>query len=91
MSWKTSLENKWVRRVLWTLLALYGISRFLIPNPTFQNPTSTVLLDVNGKLLGARIATDEQWRFPELDSLPVEAKHCITQFEDQYFEWHFRY
>ncbi len=80
--------NPWIRRILWTILALYGISRFILPNPTFDDPTSSVLLDVNQHLLGARIATDEQWRFPELESLPQAAKQCIIQFEDQYFEQH---
>lgn len=31
---------------------------------------STVLVDRNGELLGARIATDGQWRFPPRDNTP---------------------
>lgn len=78
----------WVRRILWTILTLFCLSRFIIPNPIFKDPTSTVVLDVDGQLLGARIATDQQWRFPEMESLPNAAKQSIIQFEDRYFEWH---
>lgn len=88
MQLKKGLQNSRMRVGLWTILALFILSRFIIPNPVFNDPTSTVVLDVNGQLLGARIAKDQQWRFPELDSLPIEAKQCILQFEDQYFEQH---
>jgi penicillin-binding protein 1C len=81
-------NSPWVSTTLWTILALYIFSKFILPTPTFNHPTSTILLDVNGQLLGARIATDEQWRFPELDTLPIPAKQCIIQFEDKYFEKH---
>ena len=45
------------------------ISGLLYPLPEhiISNPYSTVLEDANGELLGARIAKDGQWRFPDLD------------------------
>ncbi len=59
-----------------------------IPSPKFGDSTSTVLFSKEGKLLGAKIAADEQWRFEESDSLPYKFKQCITLFEDQYFYRH---
>ena len=35
-----------------------------IPVPRFNDPYSTVLTSSDGRLLGARIADDGQWRFP---------------------------
>lgn len=61
---------------------------FLMPLPHFEDSTSTVLFSQEGKLLGAKIAQDEQWRFEESDSLPDKFKVCITNFEDQYFYRH---
>ena len=34
---------------------------FCLPNVLFNNPTATVLVDKNGELLNAQIATDGQW------------------------------
>lgn len=61
---------------------------FLIPKPLFHEPYSTVLNDRQGRLLSARIAEDEQWRFPMSDSLPDKFVQCITYFEDEYFYQH---
>jgi len=47
-----------------------------------------VVTDKNGELLGARIAEDGQWRFPTRDTVPEKLKHCIIEFEDNYFYWH---
>jgi penicillin-binding protein 1C len=42
----------------------------------------------DGKLLGARIAADQQWRFPEVDSVPKKYEKCVLLFEDRYFWFH---
>ncbi len=39
-------------------------------------------------LIGARIASDGQWRFPEMDSLPQRFVESILLFEDEYFYQH---
>jgi len=39
--------------------------------------------------LGAKIASDGQWRFPENDTIPEKFKKCIVAFEDQHFYQHF--
>ena len=51
-------------------------------------PYATVVTDRNGELLGARIADDGQWRFPESDTIPEKFKICITTFEDRYYSYH---
>ncbi len=62
---------------------------FSLPKPLFNEPTSTIIKSKEGKLLGAKIATDGQWRFPERKNLPFKFKQCIVQFEDAYFYRHF--
>jgi penicillin-binding protein 1C len=71
------------------MIFLILISRFVIPTPQFNVPTSTILEDSTGVLIGARIATDGQWRFPVIDTIPEKFEKCILLFEDQYFYRHF--
>lgn len=61
---------------------------FCLPRPLFDNPISTVVESREGVLLGARIADDGQWRFPDLDSVPYRFEQSILYFEDQYFYYH---
>ncbi|MDG3583197.1 penicillin-binding protein 1C [Galbibacter pacificus] len=61
---------------------------FCLPKVLFTDSTSTVIESEDGQLLGARIADDEQWRFPISDTLPEKFKQCIIQFEDGYFYSH---
>jgi penicillin-binding protein 1C len=69
-------------------LVLLMLFWFSLSDPLFHDPYSTVLADRNGELLGARIADDGQWRFPEPDSVPVKYRQCLIQFEDRYFRYH---
>ena len=69
---------------LFLLLVYY----FSLPRNLFQEPYSTVIESAEGELLAAQIATDGQWRFPAPDSIPDKFKHCIIQFEDQHFNYH---
>lgn len=59
-----------------------------IPEPLFSTPYSTVTESEKGELLGARIASDEQWRFPPVDSVPHRFATCIRLFEDENFYYH---
>lgn len=61
---------------------------FCLPKSLFDDPTSTVVSSADHVLIGARIADDGQWRFPELDSVPNRFKKCILLFEDEYFYSH---
>lgn len=57
-----------------------------IPSP--KPPYSKIVFSSNGQLLGARLATDEQWRFEAVNDLPEKYKTALTLFEDQYFQYH---
>ena len=84
-------SNKTFRVLGWSALAfllLLFTSRFLLPTPTFDKPTSTILEAHDGSLLSARIAKDGQWRFPKMDSVPGKFKTCLLQFEDKHFYRH---
>lgn len=85
-NWKTwSLKKKIKVVILLILLILYYFS---LPSQLFTKPYSTVIESSDNKLLGAQIATDGQWRFPEVDSVPYKFKECIVAFEDDYFYYH---
>ncbi len=60
----------------------------LMPATHFKQPTSTIIEDNQGNLIGARIANDEQWRFPQNDSIPKKFKTAILEFEDKNFYYH---
>ncbi len=62
---------------------------WILPNPLFKDPTSYVLEDNDGNLLGARIALDGQWRFPETEAVPDKFAKAIVTFEDKRFWYHF--
>ncbi|TCS36384.1 penicillin-binding protein 1C [Reinekea marinisedimentorum] len=61
---------------------------FSLPEPLFNTPYSTILLDKNNHLLGAKISADEQWRFPEGNAVPERFKIAITTYEDRRFYRH---
>ncbi|WP_093025514.1 penicillin-binding protein 1C [Pustulibacterium marinum] len=75
-------------------IKLIGLTLLLIayycclPQPLFTTPTATVIESSDGTLLGAKIASDGQWRFPKMDTVPEKFKQCIVQFEDAYFYQH---
>ncbi|WP_055436138.1 penicillin-binding protein 1C [Lacinutrix algicola] len=66
------------------LLAYY----FCLPRELFKDPTATVITSANNTLLGAQIAKDGQWRFPENNNVPSKFEICIINFEDEYFYKH---
>ena len=70
--------------IVFFLIAYY----FCLPRKLFNVPYATVVNDRNGELLGARIADDEQWRFPPCDTVPEKFKICIIEFEDRYYRYH---
>ncbi|MEF3078063.1 penicillin-binding protein 1C [Winogradskyella poriferorum] len=71
--------------ILAVLLVVYYFS---LPKNLFKDPTATVITSNNNELLGAKIADDGQWRFPETDSVPEKFKTCLLLFEDEYFYKH---
>ncbi|WP_130735732.1 penicillin-binding protein 1C [Flavobacterium sp. J27] len=62
---------------------------FSLPKVLFESNYTTVIESKEGQFMGAKIADDGQWRFPENDSIPTKFKECIIAFEDQHFYSHF--
>lgn len=75
--------------LFFTLGVLVIAYLFCLPRNIFKDVRyCTVVLDRSGELLGARIASDGQWRFPPSDTIPQKYKTALIQFEDKYFKWH---
>lgn len=81
----TKTGRRAIRVTVAVLLVFYIVC---LPKELFDVTYSTVVTDRNGELLGARIAADGQWRFPERDSVPLKLKKCIIEFEDNYYYKH---
>ncbi len=79
--------RKHSKKIVFTVLILIAYY-YCLPQELFKTPTSTVVESREGKLLGAQIATDGQWRFPEIDSIPKKFEICLLTFEDAYFYKH---
>ena len=83
---------KWVKSKKYYFLSifcfLFILWFFCLPKSLFEVPYSTIIYDKNGELLNARIAHDGQWRFPDMDSVPVKFEKAIIQFEDRSFYSH---
>ncbi len=60
----------------------------LSPLPSFRSPLSTVVEASDGSLLGARIADDGQWRFPDSGNVPEKFEKSLLTFEDNWFYYH---
>lgn len=79
------LRNKFILSVCF--IALIGFW-FILPKQLFNRSYSAVAYSKEGELLGARIANDGQWRFPELKEVPEKYKAAILVFEDERFHYH---
>ena len=84
------MKKKYIKHIKITsgLLILIWYVFISLPNPIFNKPLSTVIFDKSEKLLGAKLADDEQWRFPLIDSIPYKYEQCVLNFEDEYFYYH---
>lgn len=60
----------------------------ILPSTLFDDPYSFVVTSREGKLLGATIASDGQWRFPIIDEVPPAFEQSILTFEDKRFYRH---
>ena len=71
-------------------LLLLSLTVYVVCLPTdlFDKDLSYVLEDREGHLLGARIASDGQWRFPMSDSIPEVFEKAVLCFEDKRFYSH---
>lgn len=81
------LYQTWFKTFL--LVAMCGAWFYLaLPDPLFSSGYSKVLLARDGTLLSARVAPDEQWRFPVADSLPPPYMQALLIAEDRRFFEH---
>ncbi|MCX6273454.1 MAG: penicillin-binding protein 1C [Bacteroidetes bacterium] len=76
----------WLRILLIPLLLVLLLR--ILPVTLPDTPFSTVLEDRQGGMLGARIATDGQWRFPTADSIPGKFRLALLTFEDRSYYYH---
>ncbi len=87
------LWYKWSPRhlsiVLFGVLAVSVIYYFSLPERLFTTPYSSILESKDGRLLGAHIAADGQWRFPEQGELSDKFVNCLITFEDRNYHRHF--
>ncbi len=71
------------------LLFLFLPPALVAPSLLKRADLSTVAYDAKGRLLGARISDDGQWRFPPSNFLPQKYLTCLLQYEDRRFYYHF--
>ena len=70
------------------ILILVLAFSFSLREPLFDVSYSPVLYDRNGRLLGARVASDGQWRFPADDKLNENFIIALLEAEDRGFYRH---
>lgn len=80
--------KKNLRKRLILLILAFVAAVLLSPQTRFNHPYSKILYDRDGGLLGGKIATDGQWRFPEIDSVPENYVMALLEFEDRRFHRH---
>jgi penicillin-binding protein 1C len=59
-----------------------------LPQPLFDAPYSPAMYDRNGGFLNARVAADEQWRFPPAETLSPKFAAALIEYEDKRFQSH---
>jgi len=69
-------------------LLVLAIGFLAIPVPRFDAPWSSVVTSVEGRVLSASVASDEQWRFPPGPEVPERYAQALVAFEDQRFYAH---
>ena len=75
--WHGGLVRRWVRPAGIALSLLFAFW-LLVPVVGFENPLSTVVLDRDGELLGASIATDGHWRFGVAPQVPEKDRKSVV-------------
>ncbi len=78
-------KKYWIALFVLIISLLYYFS---LPDRLFNEPMSTLLESADGQLIGAKIAADQQWRFPAADTLSQKYIQCLIAFEDKRFYQH---
>lgn len=69
--------------------SVLAILQFLpLPERLHNTPYATLMLDQNGRMLDARIAADQQWRFVPVGKVQDKYRQALLNFEDKRFPWH---
>lgn len=76
------------KKIIFTLFSLLLLSTLAVKIPSLDMDYSKALFARDGSLISAKLATDEQWRFPIESELPPTLKEAIIHFEDEYFYSH---
>jgi penicillin-binding protein 1C len=84
---------RFLRRAILTLLIIavpmvVALQFWPLPERLTHTPYATLMLDRNDRLLGARIAADEQWRFVPVEVLPDKYRRALLSYEDKRFFAH---
>ncbi|MFY0673243.1 MAG: penicillin-binding protein 1C [Bacteroidia bacterium] len=86
---KSYIKSNKKKSLAFGVILLLCLAFFIKKDRYFSDlPYATAVLSSNQQLLSAQIATDGQWRFPPVDSVPKKFTHCLTLFEDEYFYSH---
>ena len=86
----TYIWKRYKKKVIVFSIMMIGFILFLLslPGQLFNDPYSVVVEDMDGNLLGALLASDGQWRFPESENVPEKFKTAVTCYEDKNFFIH---
>lgn len=78
------------QRIIIAILIGIGISLWwiMLPSPLFDEPYSTVLLDRHDRIIGLKVADDEQMRFGMEGGLPTCYVAALLTFEDRLYPCH---
>lgn len=71
----------------WGVLFYVGLWLWL-PQQLIDKPLSFVITDAKGQLLGAKVSSDGQWRFPQVNQLSEKYILALMTFEDKRFFLH---
>ncbi|MDR1595299.1 MAG: penicillin-binding protein 1C [Prevotellaceae bacterium] len=75
-------------KYLISTLYILAVVFFCCSDYSVDDPYCTVIEDSDGELLGARIASDGQWRFPDRATFPETYIQALITFEDKRFYSH---
>ena len=81
-------KKKYLCAVIAIFVSIAAVCCVPFAKPLFKTPVSAVLESSDGRLLGARIAADGQWRFPPCDTVPEKFAKAIVTYEDKRFYRH---
>ena len=89
-----ALLKNYLKKIIITciflLVILFVWLQFVpLPGALQHNQYARVLLSSDGALLGAQIASDHQWRFAPVETLPDKYREAVLTFEDKNFYHHF--